>query len=135
MHIGSATSNIYIWINGKFVGYSEDSKLSAEFDITKYVHKGQNLFAMQIFRWCDGSYLEDQDFWRLSGIARDCYLYASPAIRFNDIDIVPDLTDNYTNGTLDIKVTTSAKASVSATLFDDEELISQQAEAFRQKSQ
>lgn len=118
MHIGSATSNIYIWINGKFVGYSEDSKLSAEFDITKYVHKGQNLFAMQIFRWCDGSYLEDQDFWRLSGIARDCYLYASPAIRFNDIDIVPDLTDNYTNGTLDIKVTTSAKASVSATLFD-----------------
>lgn len=118
IHIGSATSNVYLWINGKFVGYSEDSKLATEFDVTKFVHKGKNLFAMQIFRWCDGSYLEDQDFWRFSGIARDCYLYASPAIRFNDIDIVPDLTDNYTNGSLDIKVTTTGKAVVNATLFD-----------------
>lgn len=118
MHIGSATSNIYVWVNGKFVGYSEDSKLSTEFDITKYVHKGSNLLAMQIFRWCDGSYLEDQDFWRLCGIARDCYLYASPSVRFNDIDIVSDLTDNYANGTLDIKVTTSAKANVEVALFD-----------------
>lgn len=73
LHVGSATSNLYVWVNGKFVGYSEDSKMAAEFDITKYVQPGKNLIAMQIFRWCDGSYLEDQDFWRLSGIGREVY--------------------------------------------------------------
>ena len=72
--IGSATSNVRVWINGKMVGYSEDSKLEARFDVSKYVRTGQNVIAMEIFRWCDGSYLEDQDFWRLSGIARGVYL-------------------------------------------------------------
>ena len=67
--IGSATSNVRVWMNGKMVGYSEDSKLEARFDVSKYVRTGQNVIAMEIFRWCDGSYLEDQDFWRLSGIA------------------------------------------------------------------
>ncbi len=62
LHVGSATSNLYVWVNGKFVGYSEDSKLAAEFDITGYVRPGKNLIAMQVYRWCDGSYLEDQDF-------------------------------------------------------------------------
>lgn len=118
MHIGSATSNLYVWINGKFVGYSEDSKLAAEFDITKFLRNGKNLIAMQIFRWCDGSYLEDQDFWRLSGIARDCYLYASPAIHFDDIKIVPSLIDNYENGNLAIQVNTSKMGRVNAQLFD-----------------
>ncbi|MFQ8806144.1 MAG: sugar-binding domain-containing protein [Alistipes indistinctus] len=70
-HMGSATSNLYLWVNGKFVGYSEDSKMGADFNITPYLKPGKNLIAMQIFRWCDGSYLEDQDFWRLSGIGRD----------------------------------------------------------------
>ena len=116
MHIGSATSNVYVWVNGNFVGYSEDSKVAAEFDITKYIKKGKNLIAMQIYRWCDGSYLEDQDFWRFCGIARDCYLYAVPNCRFADIDIVPDLTDNYTNGVLNIKVKATAGAKIEATL-------------------
>ena len=69
-HVGSATSNLKVWVNGKYVGYSEDSKVAAEFDITKFVKKGKNLIAMQVMRWCDGSYLEDQDFWRFTGIAR-----------------------------------------------------------------
>ena len=119
IHIGSATSNIYLWINGKFVGYSEDSKVAAEFDITKYLKKGENLFAMQIFRWCDGSYFEDQDFWRFAGIARECYLYTRPKVHIDDVEIVPDLTDNYTNGALDITVKTSGSAKVKATLYDN----------------
>ncbi len=77
-HVGSATSNLKLWVNGKYVGYSEDSKIAAEFDITKFVKKGKNLIAMQVMRWCDGSYLEDQDFWRFTGIAREVYLYARP---------------------------------------------------------
>ena len=76
-HFGSVTSNIYLWVNGKYVGYSEDSKLEAEFDLTRYLKPGQeNLIAFQVFRWCDGTYLEDQDFFRYSGVGRDCYLYA-----------------------------------------------------------
>lgn len=121
MHIGSATSNLYVWINGKFVGYSEDSKLAAEFDVTKFLRKGKNLIAMQIFRWCDGSYLEDQDFWRLSGIARECYLYAQPKVSFDDIEIIPDLDNNYKNGILNINVKASqASAKVDIQLFDSE---------------
>lgn len=119
IHIGSATSNVYLWINGKFVGYSEDSKVATEFDITKYLKKGDNLFAMQIFRWCDGSYFEDQDFWRFAGIARECYLYSRPKVHIDDVEIIPDLTDNYTNGALDITVKTSGSAKVKATLFDN----------------
>lgn len=76
-HFGSVTSNMYLWVNGRYVGYSEDSKLEAEFDLTPYLKPGQkNLIAFQVFRWCDGSYLEDQDFFRYSGVGRDCYLYA-----------------------------------------------------------
>ncbi|MDO5572146.1 MAG: glycoside hydrolase family 2 TIM barrel-domain containing protein [Bacteroidales bacterium] len=106
LHVGSATSNLSVWVNGKYVGYSEDSKLAAEFDITKYLKPGKNLIAMQIFRWCDGTYLEDQDFWRLSGIAREVYLYARPSSRINDYFVKADLTDNYTNGVLNIQLST-----------------------------
>ena len=87
LHIGSATSNVRVWINGKEVGYSEDSKLEARFDITKYVRKGENLVALEIFRWCDGTYLEDQDFWRLSGISRDVYVYSREKQRIEDIRV------------------------------------------------
>ena len=93
-HVGSATSNLYVWVNGKFVGYSEDAKVAAEFNITKYLKKGQNLIAMQVMRWCDGSYLEDQDFWRFTGIAREVYLYARPKLHIEDIVIGQD----YVNG-------------------------------------
>ena len=104
IHIGSATSNIMIYVNGKYVGYSEDAKVAAEFDITSFVKPGeQNLIAMQIMRWCDGSYLEDQDFWRLCGIARESYIYARPQTHIRDIFITPDLTPDYRDGLLTIK--------------------------------
>lgn len=117
-HFGSVTSNIYLWVNGRFVGYSEDSKLEPEFDLTKYLKAGkENVIAFQTFRWCDGTYLEDQDFWRLSGVARDCYLYTRPrGARIDDIRVTPDLTDNYTNGTLDVNLTLNGKPSVELTL-------------------
>ena len=88
LHIGSATSNVRVWVNGKEVGYSEDSKLEARFDITKYVKTGDNLIALEIFRWCDGTYLEDQDFWRLTGIARDVYVFSREKKRIEDINVV-----------------------------------------------
>lgn len=88
LHIGSATSNVRVWVNGKEVGYSEDSKLEARFDITKYVKTGENLVALEIFRWCDGTYLEDQDFWRLTGIARDVYVFSREKKRIEDINVV-----------------------------------------------
>jgi len=87
LHIGSATSNVRVWVNGKEVGYSEDSKLEARFDITRFVKTGENLIALEIFRWCDGSYLEDQDFWRLSGIARDVYIFSREKDRIEDIKV------------------------------------------------
>lgn len=87
LNIGSATSNLRVWINGKEVGYSQDSKLEAVFDITGYVRKGDNLIAMEIFRWCDGSYLEDQDFWRLCGISRSCFVTARSKARVEDLRI------------------------------------------------
>ena len=88
LHIGSATSNVKVWVNGKFVGYSEDSKLEARFDITKFVKQGENLVAMEIFRWCDGTYLEDQDFFRFTGLARDTYVFAREKKRIEDINVV-----------------------------------------------
>ena len=87
LHIGSATSNVRVWVNGKEVGYSEDSKLEARFDITKYVRAGENLIALEIFRWCDGTYLEDQDFWRLTGLARDTYVYSREKGRIEDVKV------------------------------------------------
>lgn len=94
--IGSATSNVRVWVNGKMVGYSEDSKLEARFDLTKYVEAGENLIALEIFRWCDGSYLEDQDFWRLSGIARGVYVYTRERERIEDVNIIAGMDGNFT---------------------------------------
>ena len=95
LHIGSATSNIRVWINGKEVGYSQDSKLEARFDVTKFVKPGEeNLFAFEIFRWCDGTYLEDQDFWKLAGIARETYLTAREKEHIEDINVNADAEGN-----------------------------------------
>ena len=116
LHIGSATSNVAVWVNGKFVGYSEDSKIAAEFDLTKYVKTGKNLIAMQVMRWCDGSYLEDQDFWRFTGIAREVYLYARPKVHINDIDIVADYDYENERGILAVAGTTTAKKGYTAFL-------------------
>lgn len=102
-HFGSVTSNIYLYVNGKFAGYAEDSKVAAEFDITPFLKKGKNLIAFQTFRWCDGSWCEDQDFWRLSGPARENYLYArSKDHRLLDVRVETELKNNYKDGALNI---------------------------------
>ena len=102
-HFGSVTSNIYLYVNGKFAGYAEDSKVAAEFDITPFLKKGKNLIAFQSFRWCDGSWCEDQDFWRLSGPARENYLYArSKEHRLLDVRVETELKNNYKDGYLNI---------------------------------
>ena len=121
-HVGSATSNLSVWVNGKYVGYSEDSKIAAEFNITKYLKKGKNLIAMQVMRWCDGSYLEDQDFWRFTGIAREVYLYAREKTRIADIILDADLVNGYKDGklTFDIPLSGDKKANIDLTLKDAE---------------
>lgn len=117
-HFGSVTSNMYLYVNGKFVGYSEDSKLEAEFDLTKYLKPGKNLIAFQVFRWCDGTYLEDQDFYRYSGVGRDCYLYVRENTHIQDIRITPDLDAQYQNGSLQIDLQIKGKAVVDLKLLD-----------------
>ena len=118
-HFGSVTSNIYLWVNGQYVGYAEDAKVAAEFDVTPYIHSGENLIAFQTFRWCDGSYHEDQDFWRLSGVGRSCYLYAQDKTEhIQDIRITPDLINNYKDGTLAVKIWAVGKSDARLTLLD-----------------
>ena len=117
-YVGSATSNLSVWVNGKYVGYSEDSKVAAEFNITKYLKPGKNLIAMQIMRWCDGSYLEDQDFWRFTGIAREVYLYATPKVHIQDVFVKQDYVEG--NGVLNVDVKLAGKANLEASLYDAE---------------
>ncbi len=114
IHFGSATSNIYLWVNGKFVGYSEDSKLGAEFNITKFLKEGENRIAFQIFRWCDGSWLEDQDFFRLSGLAREVYMYSRPLNNLQDITIATDFDEKYQNADLNITAQLNGKGTSAA---------------------
>lgn len=117
-HFGSVTSNMYLWVNGKYVGYSEDSKLEAEFNLTKYLKPGKNLIAFQVFRWCDGTYLEDQDFFRYSGVGRNCYLYSRNKKYIQDIRVTPDLDSNYTNGTLNVSLNLNGSGTVELNLTD-----------------
>ena len=120
-HFGSVTSNIYLYVNGKFAGYAEDSKVAAEFDITPYLKKGKNLIAFQTFRWCDGSWDEDQDFWRLSGVARECYLFARDAkLQLEDVRVTPDLVNNYKDGVLHISTKVKGTGKLNFILFDKE---------------
>ena len=121
LHIGAAGSAYDVWVNGKAVGYSEDSKLPSEFDVTRFVAPGRNTIAIQIHRWSDGSYLEDQDFWRVSGIERDVYLMAAPKTRVNDIFVHAGLDSAYRDGVLsaDVSVSPSAKpVTARMTLLD-----------------
>ena len=104
--IGSATSNVRVWINGKPAGYSEDSKLEARFDITKLVRAGENTIALEVFRWCDGSYLEDQDFWRFSGIARGIYVYSRPKDQIVDVRLTAGMDGSFST---DVQVTPGIK--------------------------
>lgn len=103
IHFGGVSSAFYLWVNGERVGYSEDSRLPAEFDITAHVRTGENTLAVQVIRWSDGSYLEDQDHWRLSGIHRDVYLVARPMVQIYDFFARPSLDVHYRNGTVEIR--------------------------------
>ncbi len=104
IHFGAVKSAFYIWINGQYVGYSQGSKTPAEWDITKYVRPGENSVALQVFRWSDGSYLECQDFWRVSGIERDVYLFSAPKVRFRDFFVRTNLDDHYRDAQLKVEV-------------------------------
>lgn len=103
IHFGGVTSAFYIWVNGKEVGYSQGSCLAAEFDITEFVQPGKNRVAVQVFRWSDGSYLEDQDMWRLSGIHREVLLMAQPKIAINDFYVKTKLDENFQSAKLEIR--------------------------------
>jgi beta-galactosidase len=104
IHFGAVKSAFYIWVNGQKVGYSEGSKTPAEFDITKYIRTGENTLALEVYRWSTGSYLECQDFWRISGIERDVYLLATPKVNIRDYFVLAGLDENYTNGTFSLDV-------------------------------
>lgn len=115
LHVGAAKSNLAVWVNGKYVGYGEDSKLPSEFNLTPYLTKGRNLIVMRVMRWCDANYIEDQDMWRLSGITRDCYLVARNPAHIYDVELIPDLDSLYKNATLKTKLTLNQKPSVKFT--------------------
>lgn len=104
IQFGAVKSAFYVWINGQKVGYSQGSKTEAEWDITQYLQKGENTIAIEVYRWSDGSYLECQDFWRISGIERDVFIYSTPKVRISDFFVKGDLDQNYTNGQLKIDV-------------------------------
>lgn len=128
LHFGGVESAFYCWVNGEFVGYSEDSRLPAEFVITPYLKKGQNKLAVEVYRYSDGSYLECQDFWRYSGIERDVWLIARPESRVKDFEIVAPLINNYQDGELQVKITADSRKLTAGTgievkLLDRGELV------------
>ncbi len=131
IHFGAVSSNLKLWINEQFVGYSEDSKTPAEFDVTSYLKEGENTLAAEIFRWSDASYLEDQDFWRLSGITRDVYLEARNPQHIADFRIGSGLDKTYTNGmfSLEVKLANNENATVEAVLSDGSNIIKEFSEA------
>lgn len=98
VHFGAVSSAFYLWINEEYVGYSQGSKTPAEFNITQYLKEGKNTISVEVYRWCDGSYLEDQDFWRLSGITRDVFLFSTNKVHVRDFTIQSDLTADFKNG-------------------------------------
>ena len=123
LSIGSATSNVRVWVDGKEVGYSEDSKLEARFDITKYVKPGREaLIALEIFRWCDGTYLECQDFWRYAGIAREVFMEARPKARIADLHISAGMDGSYSITTTLTKAARGVKYFLSGPGFPEQEV-------------
>jgi len=104
IHLGAVKSAFYIWLNGQFVGYSQDSKTPAEFNLTKYLKTGENTLALEVYRWSDGSWLECQDFWRISGIEREVYLYARPKVHVSDYFCKAGLTGDYKDGVMELDV-------------------------------
>ena len=123
IHLGAVKSAFYIWVNGEKVGYSQGSKLPAEFNLNKYIRKGKNEVALEVYRWSDGSYLEDQDFWRVSGIERDVFLYAAPKARVQDYFLTSNLDENYTNGLFNLKLDFVNTDSVEKTLTVETQIL------------
>ncbi|MGB4291303.1 MAG: glycoside hydrolase family 2 TIM barrel-domain containing protein [Bacteroidales bacterium] len=126
LHFGAVSSFFYVWVNEQFVGFGKDSKTPVEFNITPYIKKGKNTLAVEVYRWSDGSYLEDQDFWRLSGIQRSVYLHARPVVYINDFFAIAGLDSTYSTGKLILDVVLASKPELSSTynvvasLFDGE---------------
>jgi beta-galactosidase len=124
LHFGGVNSCFFVWINGQYLGYSQDSKLPSEFKVSPLLHKGENQIAVEVYRYCDGTYLEDQDMWRLSGIERDVFLYKKPQVSLADITITATLDENYTKGlfTVDLKFDPfkklQQKLQINCTLLD-----------------
>lgn len=128
IHFGAVKSNLTLWINGQFVGYAEDGKLPSEFNISQFIHEGENLIAFQVMRWSDGSYLECQDMWRISGITRDCFIYARNPLHLRDLEIKTDLDPAYRNANLSLKfdlenIENKVGYSVDVALFDKEVML------------
>jgi beta-galactosidase len=129
LHIGAAGAAYYIWVNGQKVGYSEDSKLPSEFDLTRFVKPGKNSIAIELYRYADGSYLEDQDFWRVSGIERSVYVYAEGPTRLRDYGVTASLDKVYRDGVFALDAEVTGEATVVATVYDgDEPVLSRQAQ-------
>ena len=114
VHFDGVYSAAVVWVNGKYVGYSQDSNTDAEFDITDFVTTGDNQLSVRVYRWCDGSYLEGQDMWHLSGIHRDVYLVATPKVFVSDHYITSSLNDEATSGSMSVKLTVDNRNAVSA---------------------
>ena len=115
VHFDGVYSAAVVWVNGKYVGYSQDSNTDAEFDITGFVTTGDNQLSVRVYRWCDGSYLEGQDMWHLSGIHRDVYLVATPKVFVSDHYITSSLNDEATSGSMSVKLTVDNRNTVSTT--------------------
>lgn len=139
LHFGAVKSAMYVWVNGEKVGYSQGSKLPAEFDITPFLIKGENILAVEVYRWSDGSYLECQDFWRISGIERDVYLWSVPKINVSDYFAKAALSENYKDGILDLEVElsdfekskTEKDFTVEMFLLDGDQKIGEQKKSFK----
>ena len=125
LHIGAAKSNLMVWVNGKYIGYGEDGKLPQEFDLSSALVAGKNLIVMKIMRWCDGTYLEGQDFWRMSGITRDCYLVKRGKTHISDFSLNTLLDAEYKNAilNLNIKLNNPAAAKITAMLMDGDKFV------------
>ena len=129
LHFGAVSSAFYVWVNEQLVGYSQDSKTPAKFNITKYLKRGNNSLAVEVYRWSDGSYLEDQDFWRLSGIQRSVFLHARPVTYIRDFFAVGDLENSYKDGKLKLDVSLNSTDenavdfNVEASLYDNDQKI------------
>ena len=136
LHIGCAKSNITVWVNGKYVGYGEDSKLPSEFDVTTFLNQEKNLICLRVMRWCDGTYLEGQDFWRMGGINRDCYLVARNDTHINDYEIVTKLDSAYKDADLiaTLKLNKPSTATALIEISDGDKKVKETVVSFNNES-